>query len=285
MQVEHHFADLSRYPKNSDTATSIDDVEWFAKNVGITNLDDPSVKIKTIIEDVNECELARQKARKAREAKAQDEFLDAMFNLNNGTAVLRQTTERAKPSNAAKSAKPKTVRPAAPPKRKYAPRSENVTAFDKEKAATRRTNIMQTLKSGGKIEYKQQQDCEGGYAEYQTQYTDIRWLKRVKKLDITRIQNIDSGQSYFVLDDFERYDIPKQISGYLNDADSKQALMTALLSKQMVCAKDITATNKAGARSVATLASTYGIDVYTVFDSRNVSGWIAIDKPVEKDAQ
>lgn len=278
MLVEQHFSDRSTYPNNSETATSIDDVEWFAKNVGITNLDDPNTKVKTIIDDVNESELARHEAKKARESKAQDEFLDAMFNLDNGTAVLRQKNERNKP--AARSVlKAKTVRSA--PKRKYAPRAENVLTFDKEKAAVRRTSIMQTLKSGGKVEYKKQQDCEGGYAEYQTQYTDIRWLMRVKKLDITRIQNIDSGQSYFVLDDFERYNMPGQITGYLNDADSKQALTVALLSKKMVCAKDITATNKVGARSVAVLASTYGLDIYTVFDSRAVSGWISIDEPID----
>ena len=95
---EQVFTDMSSYPKVSDTATPIDAVEWFAKNVGITNLDDPSAKVKTIIDDVNESELARHEARRARESKAQDEFLDAMFNLDNGTAVLRQKADRTKPA-------------------------------------------------------------------------------------------------------------------------------------------------------------------------------------------
>ena len=280
MLNEQHFSDRSAYPKDSETASSIDDVEWFAKNVGITNLDDPSTKVKTIIDDVNESELARHEAKKAREAAAQEANKQALLNLKNGTAVLRQKRVPTKPA-AKLILKPKTVRPASAPKRKYAPRSENVLTFDKEKAAVRRIAIMQTLKSGGKVECKKQQDCEGGYAEYQTQYTDIRWLMRVKKLDITRIQNIDSGQSYFVLGDFERYNMPRQITGYLNDAESKQALLLALLSKKMVCAKDLIATNKVGTRSVAALASTYGLDVYTVFDSRSVSGWISIDKPID----
>ncbi|WP_198331401.1 hypothetical protein [Psychrobacter aquimaris] len=98
MLEEQYFSDRSSYPKVSDTATPIYAVEWFAKNVGITNLDDPSVKVKTILDDVNESELARHEARRAREAKAQDEFLDAMFNLDSGTAVLRQKSERTKPA-------------------------------------------------------------------------------------------------------------------------------------------------------------------------------------------
>lgn len=150
MLNEQHFSDRSTYPNNSETATSIDDVEWFAKNVGITNLDDPNTKVKTIIDDVNESELARHEAKKVRESKAQDEFLDAMFNLDNGTAVLRQKNERNKP--ASKSViKAKTVRPASAPKRKYAPRAENALTFDKEKAAVRRMAVMQSIKRSTQI--------------------------------------------------------------------------------------------------------------------------------------
>jgi hypothetical protein len=105
MLREQVFSDRSNYPKVSETSTPIDGVEWFAKNVGITNLDDPSAKVRTIINDVNQSELARHEAKKARESKAQDEFLDAMFNLDSGTAVLRQKSERNKPA-----AKPKTVK-------------------------------------------------------------------------------------------------------------------------------------------------------------------------------
>lgn len=278
--LSNQYTELSRHRKApSATSSTIDEVEAHAKSIGIIDLDNPDVKKKTVIADLSNFERARYEAQKERErleAEAQEKYKQALVNLDNGTAVHRVKRERTKPA-----AKSKTVRPAAAPKRKYTSRAESVLTFDKEKATTRRMDIMQTLKSGGKIEYKKQQDCEGGYAEYQTQYTDIRWLIRVKKLDITRIQSIDNGQSYFVLDNFERYNMPRQISGYLNDADSKQSLITALLSKQIVCTKDITATNKVGARSVATLASTYGLDVYTVFDSRNVSGWIAIDKPID----
>ena len=113
MLTEQYFSDRSTYPKVSATATPIDAIEWFAKNKGITNLDDPSVKVKSIIDGVNKSELARHEARKAREAEAQDAFLDAMFNLDNGTAVLRQTSaknEVLKKAKAIKSAKPKTAK-------------------------------------------------------------------------------------------------------------------------------------------------------------------------------
>ena len=113
MLREQVFSDMSNYPKVSETSTPIDNVQWFAEKIGITNLDDLGAKVRTIIDDVNESELARQKAKKARESKAQDEFLDAMFNLDNGTAVLRQKSERTKPV-----AKPKTVKVAKPAKEK-----------------------------------------------------------------------------------------------------------------------------------------------------------------------
>jgi hypothetical protein len=126
MLREQVFSDRSNYPKVSDTATPIDAVEWFAKNKGITNLDDPSAKVRTIIDDVNQSELARHEAKKARESKAQDEFLDAMFNLDSGTAVLRQKRERTKPASKPKKMKvaKKIAKVAKPVVKEIAPRTE-----------------------------------------------------------------------------------------------------------------------------------------------------------------
>ena len=270
MLREQHHADMSRYPKAVDPEWQAAIAEYLEK-VGATNLDDPNAPRRKVQRtDAQMRQLEGIEKAKA-EARAQAEHNAAMERLSNGTAVLRQKKERTPvPSKAVKA---KTVRPAPPSKRKYAKRNSSKAAFDEAAAIERRVAMISTLKSGGKIEQIPQKRCEGGYVEYQRQYTDIRWITRVKGLVIARIQRFRSNTSYFVLDDFERYELPEPISGY---AEEKQKMLTALLSKKLVLASDIDSSVKVAARTITALAEIHDLDIYTVFESRSVHGWIFI---------
>lgn len=267
MLREQHHADMSRYPKAVDPEWQAAIAEYLEK-VGATNLDDPNAPRRKVQRtDAQMRQLEGIEKAKA-EARAQAEHNAAMERLSNGTAVLRQKKERTPvPSKA------KTVRPAPPSKRKFAKRSSNKASFNSAVAMQKRAAMIETLKSGGKIEQIPQKRCEGGYVEYQRQYTDIRWITRVKGLAVVRIQRVRSNTSYFVLDDFERYELPEPISGYVEE---KQKMLTALLSRQMVLASDIDSSAKVAARTIAALADIHDLDVYTVFESRSVHGWIFI---------
>ena len=253
MLEEKHYAPMNRYASSSDTSTTLDAVEWFAKNKGITNLDDPSTKVRTIIEDANKVELARQQAKKAGEAKAQDEFLDAMLNLGNGTAVLRQKKERT-PVVTGKAKAVKTKRD---------------SSKDRPNAAVRRAKIIKALNAGSRIKLERKKG-----AAYQAQYIDIRWIIDNHKMNIKRIKSVSSSDSYFVLDKFARYQAPEAINGAAEDKDK---LLTALLSKKLVLASDVKGTNKLATATVLSIATQHDLDVYTVFDdSRKTVGWIYI---------
>lgn len=253
MLEEKYYAPMNRYASSSDTSTTLDAVEWFAKNKGITNLDDPSTKVRTIIEDANKVELARQQAKKAGEAKAQDEFLDAMLNLDNGTAVLRQKKE----GTPVVTGKAKVVK------------AKRDSSKDRPNAAARRANIIKTLNTGGRIKLERKKG-----AAYQAQYIDIRWIIDNHKMNIKRIKSISSSDSYFVLDKFARYQAPEVINGAAEDKDK---LLTALLSKKLVLASDVTGTNKLATATVLSIATQHDLDVYTVFDDKRVThGWIYI---------
>lgn len=271
MLIEQHHADMSRYPKAVDPDWQSAVAEYL-EEVGATDLDAPDAPKRKIQRTNDQLFVALQgQKRREAEARAQAEYREAQARLADGTAIHRQKRERTPVLS--KAVKSKTVRPAAAPKRKYAKRNSSKAAFDEAAAIERRVAMISTLKSGGKIEQIPQKRCEGGYAEYQTQYTDIRWITRVKGLVIARIQRVRSNTSYFVLDDFERYELPETISGY---AEGKQKMLTALLSKKLVLASDVDSSVKVAARTITALAEIHDLDIYTVFESRSVYGWIFI---------
>ena len=237
MKVEGHFADLSRYPKTSETATSIDDVEWFAKNIGITNLDDPSVKVRTIIDDVNESELARQKARKEREAKAQDAFLDAMFNLDSGTAVLRQKKDR----TPVLVTKPRVAKPAKKIARvvavKKGPASHQL-------AKARRDALIADLTAGKMIKMVSESEKSNTQKDYQKQRADLVYIRRNMDITLIRLNCIQTGESYFMIDNLTRHKRVK-LSGNLIGPD-REPFIKALSSGKLFEASNVTKGKKAG---------------------------------------
>ncbi|OLF37985.1 hypothetical protein BTW00_02150 [Psychrobacter sp. C 20.9] len=278
MQVEHHFADLSRYAKVSETSTPIDVVEWFAKNKGITNLDDPSVKIKTIIDDVNECELARQKARKAREAKAQDAFLDAMFNLNNGTAELRQKKDRT-PLPVAKPKVAKTAKKVAKPAKKIAKAATvKKGPSSKQIAKARRDVLIADLSAGKMIRMVSESEKGNTQKDYQKQRADLVYIRRNMDITLIRLNRIQTGESYFMIDSLTRHKRVK-LSGNLIGPD-REPFIKALNSGKLFEASNITKGGKAGSASVANLADNHGMNIYSVISGRDLVGWV-MPKDVE----
>ena len=308
MLEEKYFAPMSTYPKASDTATPIDAVEWFAKNVGITNLDDPSVKVKTILDDVNESELARHEARRAREAKAQDEFLDAMFNLDSGTAVLRQKSERTKPAakqlkaakniaNPAKKvarAKPlkkpqavKSVVKTSKPKPlgyklRYSAKQINASQIELLKKGLvvkkRREAMIETLKSGGSIKPV---DWRGkGLRGHQIQGNDLEVIEDKEALNIVRVHQMQTRTLGFMVDSFERYDMPKPISCYLSSND-REKLFTAIRSNQLVTVQSFKEDTPVCRRVMATLSRKYGLNIHSVMKRNNTLGWILLEEDVD----
>ncbi|MER1974219.1 MAG: hypothetical protein ABS880_10680, partial [Psychrobacter alimentarius] len=270
----------------SESSTPIDVVEWFAKNKGITNLDDPSVKVRTIINDVNESELARQEARKARESAAQDAFLDAMFNLSNGTAVLRQKSERTKPAKkvvpvkqlkVAKAAK-KPAKPTVKKERKpYYHKPDRLVPSSQVQARARRKMILEKLQAGEFVPMQPKQTKKGDLDLYQQQRAAIKKLEKQQGLTIVRIKRISDNQSFWALDNFKRHQIDRAITGRLDDAD-RIPLITAITSNELVLASDIKSGTRIGVSSTTILARNHGMNIYTVFSGKYVLGWILIDE-------
>lgn len=287
MLVEQHFSDRSSYAKApSESSTPIDVVEWFAKNKGITNLDDPSVKVRTIIDDVNESELARQKARKERESAAQDAFLDAMFNLSNGTAVLRQKSERtkpapkAKPNKVAKVAKKpaKAAKSAVKKERKpYYHKPGRLVPSSQVQARARRKMILEKLQAGEFVPMQPKQTKKGDLDLYQQQRAAVKKIEKQQGLTIVRIKRISDNQSFWALDSFKRHQIDRAITGRLDDAD-RIPLITAITSNELVLASDIKSGTRIGVSSTTILARNHGMNIYTVFSGKYVLGWILIDE-------
>lgn len=304
MLREQAFSDRSNYPRVSETATSIDDVEWFAKNKGITNLDDPRTKVKTIIDDVNESELARHEAKKAREAKARGEFIDAIFNLDNGTAVLRQKNERAKPApkqlKVAKPAKkvarakplkkPQSVKPVVKTskpkalgyKLRHSAKQINASQIELLKQSLvvkkRREAMAETLKSGGSIKPV---DWRGkGLRGHQIQSNDLEVIEDKEALNIVRVHQMRTRTLGFMVDNFKRYDMPEPISCYLS-SDDREKLFTAIRSNQLVTVQSFKEDTPACRRVMATLSRKYGLNIHSVMKRNNTLGWILLEEAVD----
>ncbi|WP_440464373.1 hypothetical protein [Psychrobacter sp. ASPA161_6] len=261
---------MSNYPKVSETSTPIDNVQWFAEKIGITNLDDLGAKVRTIINDVNESELARQKAKKVREAAAQDAFLDAMFNLDSGTAVLRQKKDRtATAQKVAKTAK-KLAKPAKKIARVITVKQEPTL---QQMAKVRRDAVIADLNAGKMIKVLPRSKKASGQKEYQKQRADLIYIKRNTNMTLIRLSRVGTKDSFFMIDNFERHEAVK-LTGNLVGPD-REPLIKALRSGKVFEVSNVTKGKKAVAASVTQLASRHGMDIFAVISSgRDLIGWI-----------
>lgn len=294
---EQYFPEMNRHRKEpSASSSTIDEVEAFAKAKGIINLDNPEVKKKTVIADLSNFELARYEAQKERErleAEAQENYKKALANIEDGTAVHRVKHERIKPakparSSSSKSTTNKQTEPLASTKsRKSDSKKRNAKAQkivrDKptrnEITQARRQAIIDQLKTGGRILLLKQEGV-GNAKAYQQQRSDIKTISKDTDLNIVRIASIKTGLSYFVVDDFKRYQTDKKISSRLVKSNNHD-LLKAICSLQLVQASDIAELNKDGSRAMAILARNYGFDIYTVLASNALVGWVLIENKDE----
>ena len=214
MLREQVFSDISNYPKpvNPDWQSAVAE---YLEEVGATDLDAPDApKRKIQRTDAQLRQLEGIKKAKA-EARAQAEYREAQARLADGTAIHRQKKERT---------------PVLEKKKAAAPKKKSKAADTRAVTAIRRAGLIKTLNNGGKIKLERKAGNINDL-DYQAQYIDIHWIIENHKLDIKRIKSVSANDSYFVLDDFERYELPEPISGY---AEEKQKKLTALLSKKLV---------------------------------------------------
>lgn len=283
--LSNQYTELSRHRKApSATSSTIDEVEAYAEQNGIINLDNPEVKKKTIIADLSNFERARYEAQKERERleeEAQEKHKQALANLKDGTAIHRVKRERTKPAKKPAQGKPATKNKKINSKR----RSPTTQKFERDRptrneiAQARRESMVDKLKAGGRI-VMLKQPTTGYSSEYQQQQTDIRSIIKNTDIKIVRISSIKTDQSYFVIDDFKRYQTDNKISSRLVKNGSHD-LLKAVCSGQLLQASDIVELNKDGSRAMATLARKYDFDIYTVLSSNILIGWVLIESKDE----
>ena len=257
MLREQTFSDISNYPKpvNPDWQSAVAE---YLEEVGATDLDSPNAPNRKVPRTEAElCAALEGSKRKAADKKAQAEHQEALARLADGTAVHRQKKER----TPVVQSKARAVKP------------RRNSSNDKPIAAARRASIVKTLNNGGKIELERQVRT-GSNEVYQAQYADIRWIIDKYNMNIKRIKSVTSSASYFVLDTFARYQAPAAINA---SASGKDNMLTALLSKKLVLASDVTGTNKLATATILKLATCHDLDVYSVFNIKSAAvGWIYI---------
>ena len=298
MQVEQHFANISRHPK-------VVEPEWkaavaeYLEEVGATDLDAPDApKRKTPRTDAQLRELEGIERKKA-EKRAQAEHKAAMARLKDGTAVLRQKSDRtslpkaSKPKIAkvakktakaaknvanvakkpAKAAKPVVKKPRKP----YYHNPGRLIPSSQVRAKARRKAILETLQAGKFVPMQPKQIKKGEIDLYQQQRAAVKKIEKAEGLTIVRIKRIQDGKSFWAIDNFKRHEMDRAITGRLDDAD-RIPLITAITSGEIVLASDIKNGTRIGVSSTAILARNHGMNIYTVFSGKYVLGWVLIDE-------
>ncbi|MGA6101774.1 hypothetical protein ACPESL_06275 [Psychrobacter pocilloporae] len=273
MLVEHHFADLSRHPNPVSPEWQAAVAEYL-EEVGATDLDDPSApKRKTPRTDAQLRALDGFKRTQARN-KAKLEHQEAMARLNDGTAVLRQKSERTKP--AAKSKQLKIAKNAAKPAKKVARVSVTQKAPSSKQIAKARRDVLIADLTAGKmikmISKSEKAQNNNEHKDYQKQRADLVYIKRNMDITLIRLNRLQTSESFFMIDNLERHERVK-LSGNLIGPD-REPLINALRSGKLFEASNITKGGKAGSASVANLADNHGMNIYSVISGRDLVGWV-----------
>lgn len=293
MLDERYPASISTYPKPIDPEL-VAAIAKFEEEVGVTDLDDPSApKRKTPRTDAQLRILAGIEHKRAKE-RAQLENQAALARLKDGTAVLRQKSERTKPAKktaktvkaakeiaklATKPAKAtESVKPAVKKARKpyYHTPNRAVPSLQLQ-AKARRKVMLDELSAGKFLPVQPKQSKKGEFDLYQQQRTAIKKLEKEEGLTVVRIRCLKSGQSFWALDNFKRHQIERKVSGRLDGADRKD-LIKAVASKELVLASDLTDGTRTGVSSARLLTCNHGMNIYTVFTGKYVLGWILLDE-------
>lgn len=296
MLREQTFIDRSDYPKAVDA-------EWLAKiaehkeKVGFTDYDAlgaPKRKIPRTDAQLRELEgIEKAKA----EARAQAEHLAALARLEDGTAIHRQKSEKNKvlrKARAIKKSKPKVAKPAKqlakaaiPAKAAKKPKAMKLPKAVKpaiskplsshQASKIRRTEMLELLRAGKRIPMQPKASKKGEFDFYQQQKNGLERIEADTGLKILRVNRIKDNQSFYTLDNFERHQMAKKVSGNLN-TDDRKCLIGAIASGEMVRIEDVERGVAVGGSSMCILSRKHGMNIYTVFSSHYLIGWVLIDE-------
>lgn len=280
MQVEHHFADLSRHPKPVSPEWQAAVAEYL-EEVGATDLDAPNApKRKTPRTDAQLRALDGFKRTQARN-KAKLEHQEALARLEKGTAILRQKKDRT-PLPVAKPKVAKTAKKIAKPAKKTAKATVKKAPSSKQIAKARRDVLIADLSAGKMIRMvskskKAQNNNE--HKDYQQQRADLVYIRRNMDITLIRLNRIQTGESFFMIDSLERHKRVK-LSGNLIGPD-REPFIKALGSGKLFEASNVTKGGKAGSASVANLADNHGMNIYSVISGRDLVGWVMPPSDIE----
>lgn len=295
MLVEQYFVDMSRHPKPIDPEWAAQIAEHIEKK-GVTDLDAPGApKRKIPRTDAQLRELEGIEKAKA-ERKSQAEHNAALARLADGTAIHRQKStknEVLKKVRAIKSAKPKAAKAAKkiakPAKKKllsYKLRCSvkqigrmQLDNLQKTLAIqNRRKAMIETLKSGASV---QSVSWRGeSLSAHQAQKRDLDVIEIDEALDIVRVHEMRVKGLMFMVDNFERYDMPAPISCYLSGRD-REKLFTAIRSGKLVSIDDFKEDTPTCARVMFTLTHKHGLNIHSVMKKNKTLGWILLEEEPE----
>lgn len=268
MLREQVFSDISRYAKKINPEYAAQIAEHKEK-VGFTDYDAlgaPKRKVQRTDAQLRELEgIEKAKA----EARAQAEHQAALARLADGTAIHRQKKER---TPLPKKVKP--VKPVKPIKKRVA---KKVAAVDIKEpsfhqlAKIRRDGFIADLQAGKMVKMVPQCKKNNQFNDYQTQHTDLMYVRRHTCLELLRLNRIKTGESFFILDNFARHE-PIRVGGNLK-SDDRDLLVQAVTSGKLFGVSNVDR-QKACSSSMAQLVRRHGMDIYTVFIGRKLIGWI-----------
>lgn len=141
----------------------------------------------------------------------------------------------------------------------------------------RRTEMLELLRAGKRIPMQPKASKKGEFDFYQQQKNGLERIEADTGLKILRVNRIKDNQSFYTLDNFERHQMAKKVSGNLN-TDDRKCLIGAIASGEMVRIEDVERGVAVGGSSMCILSRKHGMNIYTVFSSHYLIGWVLIDE-------
>ena len=281
---EVHFPPMSSYPKNSDTAIAVDAVEaWLDQFPHKRAENKPNGGIIRSVADTSRLDLREMspQERKVARAKAQREHRQALKNLakqeeKDAKKIAKQIAawKREQRTKAKASEQPKKVKKSNRPSTRKRAKHKPGRALPQIQIESniRRDELAKRLKAGQLIEIAERSGGTGAGCLYRQQRFDLKKLAQAG-LQTVRITSALSRKSYFTLNQFEVYQSDVKLVGNF-DKKSKKAMKAALATGQMVAADQFINSTRLVAASMTLLSKLFNLDIYTVYDSKTILGWI-----------
>ncbi|NYR09578.1 hypothetical protein [Psychrobacter sp. BI730] len=280
---EPYFAPISNY-SNTNKGMPVDAVEaWLDQFPQKRAENKPNGGIIRSIADTRELYLREMspRERKVARAKAKREHKQALKNLakqeqQDAKEIAKQLAiwKREQRIKEKASEQPKKVKKNNYPSTRKRAKHKAGRAIPQIQIESniRRDELANQLKAGQLIEVAERSGGTGAGCLYRQQRFDLKKLAQTG-LQIVRIASALDRQSYFTLNQFEVYQSNVKLVGNFDDK-SKQALQVALATGQMVAADQFTSSTRLVADSMMRLSKLFNLDIYTVYESKTILGWI-----------